>query len=310
MPQVSVCMSTYNGMPHLAEALESILAQTFADIELIIVNDGSTDSTADYLRSVADSRLKVVNQDNRGLGASLNRCIELANSEFIARMDADDICLKERIAEQVELMHDKPDLVISGTRFEFFTQGGVRTISPPMPIAHEKVVSVLHKGGHGLCHPTVMFRTDIAKTIGGYRINGPGQDWDFFYRMCEAGKAMNLDKVLHKMRVHCRNTSLRNIEKVAIGISFAQTARDCRRSGEREPSYEQFIGGWEDRSLIKRFETRLYCRSQLVYKKGVLAHLQGKKRQAFAYSALAGLLAPNRVMRRIVNTLRNQINHA
>src|SRR4030042_1971241 len=99
-------MSVYNGEKYLKEAVESILNQTFRDFEFIIINDGSTDGTGAILASYQqkDARIRIYNQENQGLIASLNRGCQLARGEYIARMDADDISLPQRLQRQLDYM--------------------------------------------------------------------------------------------------------------------------------------------------------------------------------------------------------------
>ncbi|HMM61548.1 MAG TPA: glycosyltransferase family A protein, partial [Candidatus Rifleibacterium sp.] len=97
MPEISVVMSVYNSEAWLREAVASILAQTFTDFEFIIINDGSTDGSLDIIESFRDSRIVLVNQENAGLAAALNRGVQFAKASLIARMDADDVSLPERL---------------------------------------------------------------------------------------------------------------------------------------------------------------------------------------------------------------------
>src|SRR5208337_1888421 len=112
--QVSVIMAVYNGDKFLEEAVESVLCQTFADFEFVIIDDGSTDGTSKLLAKYAeqDSRIVVIRQDNRGLPSSLNRAISVANCELLARMDADDRMLPCRLERQIEFVARNPDAAV------------------------------------------------------------------------------------------------------------------------------------------------------------------------------------------------------
>src|SRR6478735_8796496 len=116
MPQVSVVMPVYNGMPYLKEAVESLLTQRFTDFELVIVNDGSKDGSENFIKNVTDKRVRLVmNEQNLGLIASLNKGITHATGKYIARMDQDDIALPNRLEEQVKFMEAHPEVFVSGT---------------------------------------------------------------------------------------------------------------------------------------------------------------------------------------------------
>src|SRR5437868_2907435 len=109
-------MTVYNSEEYLREAIESILGQTFTDFEFIIIDDGSTDRSADIVNSYSDTRIRFLsNSSNLGLVASLNEGIERARGEYIARMDCDDVSLPERLAKQVTFMDSRPELAASGT---------------------------------------------------------------------------------------------------------------------------------------------------------------------------------------------------
>ena len=125
-PKISIIMSVYNGEDYLSEAIESVLNQTFKDFELIVINDCSTDSTGEILNRFAelDKRVKVhTNEVNLRLPSSLNKAIALAQGKYIARMDADDICLPERLEKQYKFMEDNPHISLSSCRFMTLKNG-------------------------------------------------------------------------------------------------------------------------------------------------------------------------------------------
>jgi len=115
MSKVSVIMSVYNGEKFLSQAIESILSQTFIDFEFIIINDGSHDGSLDIIRSYHDQRMKLISRENRGLISSLNEAISLANGQYLARMDADDVSLPERLARQVSFLDNHSEIAVCGT---------------------------------------------------------------------------------------------------------------------------------------------------------------------------------------------------
>lgn len=117
--KLTVILPAYNGMPYLPQAVESILGQSFTDFTFIIVNDGSTDGTGEYLSSLTDPRIEIANQVNAGQGASLNAGLQRCKSEFIAYMDADDNSMPDRLRQQLEFMEANPQIVMLGTQIEF-----------------------------------------------------------------------------------------------------------------------------------------------------------------------------------------------
>src|SRR5438046_2743554 len=160
MPTVSVIMSVYNAQRYLAAAIDSILAQTFTDFEFIIIDDGSTDRSSQILADFAnkDSRIRVETRANKGLTRSLNEAIALSRGEFLARMDADDIALPNRLEVQVRFMREHRDVVLLGGGYELIDGAGrfLRKMIPPSDDAtlQEHALS----GRTPICHPLAMMR--------------------------------------------------------------------------------------------------------------------------------------------------------
>lgn len=160
VPKITVLMPVYNGEKYLREAMDSILTQTFQDFEFIIVNDGSTDASAKIVQSYTDSRIRLVNNEkNMGLIASLNRGLELAKSEYIARMDQDDISFPLRLEKQVAFMDTHKDVGVCGTWFQFFKNNNLSVIKK-FPSDHQTIVSNLFFEDV-IGHPTVMIRKSV-----------------------------------------------------------------------------------------------------------------------------------------------------
>jgi glycosyltransferase involved in cell wall biosynthesis len=201
---VSVVMGVYNAAPFLREAIESILNQTFADFEFIIINDGSTDNSAEIINSYTDERIVAIYQENAGHSVSLNRGLQIARGEFIARMDSDDISLPERFTMQIEFLRSNPDYVIVGTSAEIIDVDGNHIYNNIMPPEWEKIKS--SAPSIPLAHPSVMFRKTPILEIGGYDEKAayiPIEDtilWNNIVRN-DVGKIGNLPDVLIKYRL-------------------------------------------------------------------------------------------------------------
>ena len=165
MPEISIIMSVYNGEDYLAETMDSIVNQTYKDWELIAINDCSTDSTAQILSSYAekDERIKVyTNEVNLKLQASLNKAISLCSGKYIARMDADDICLPKRFERQYKFMEENPDISLSSCRFMtvkkgVYISGGVGGRCDSDAIRAMLLVS------NPILHPGVIARAEVLK---------------------------------------------------------------------------------------------------------------------------------------------------
>jgi glycosyltransferase involved in cell wall biosynthesis len=200
IPRVSVVMPVYNAARHLPQAIESILDQTFREFEFIIVDDHSTDETADILSRYGqlDSRIRVIrNAQNMRVAHSLNRGCETARSELIARMDGDDISLPERFERQVAFLDAHPQVGVLGTQTVFIEKDGQfsRQAEWQKPTLHNDLVwCLLHSTP--LCHPSVMMRTQCLREVGGYDPSYPNEDMKLWAEMAFITRLANLDDVL------------------------------------------------------------------------------------------------------------------
>ena len=164
-PDISVIMSVYNGETYLEEAIESVRKQTFKNWELIIINDCSTDSTAGILAdfSLRDERIKVyTNEVNLKLPSSLNKAISLCSGKYIARMDADDICLPERLEKQYKFMEENSDVALSSCRF-LTVKNGVYASGGAGGRCDFKALRAMLLVSNPILHPGVIARAEVMK---------------------------------------------------------------------------------------------------------------------------------------------------
>jgi glycosyltransferase involved in cell wall biosynthesis len=204
IPRVSVVMSVYNGLPLVRDAVQSILCQTLEDFEFIIVNDGSSDGTLDYLKSVeaGDSRVRIIDQANTGLTRALIRSVAEARAPLIARMDADDLSAPDRLQKQVAVLDDGPDLSAATCGVEYVTEqlervsvNDGRYDMDAIPILNTFFNSI---GGHG----HMMFRKSAYELAGGYDPDFRySQDYDLWTRMLCHGRFGLARGILYRFRV-------------------------------------------------------------------------------------------------------------
>ena len=206
IPAISVVMPLYNTERHLRAALDSVLAQTFTDFEVIAVDDGSKDGTLAILREyeARDSRLRMISRPNTGIVGALNDGLAMARAEFIARMDGDDLCLPNRFAKQVDYLRQHPECVLVGSQVMLIDPEG-DAICPHRQtrFTHEEIDHDHLNRGWPVIHPAVMMRRNAVQTIGGYREQYKWlEDLDLFLRLAEIGKLANLPDTLLKYRLH------------------------------------------------------------------------------------------------------------
>lgn len=216
MPLLSIILPVFNGGKYLRDAIASILSQTFKDFELIILNDGSTDSSLEIIRSLAsqDPRIVVVNRENRGLVATLNEGIALAKAAYIARMDADDIALQDRLIQQIQYMADHPQVVALGTGYTLIDEDEnlIKSFRPESE--NNKLQSLALERSTPICHPTAIFVKSAFCSVGGYREHAYlAEDLDLWLRLGEIGEIRNLPEVHLYYRQHGASISESKQEK-------------------------------------------------------------------------------------------------
>lgn len=233
-------MSVFNGQAYLAQAVDSILNQTFRDFEFIIIDDGSTDKTAEILAAYVthDSRIRVITHENKGRATSLNIGIAAARSNYIARMDADDVAFPERLARQLEFLEAQPQVGILGGAVELIKRNGeaIQRMQPPTSDSEIRMAT-LH--GNPMCHPTITARRQLVIAVGGYRKQFlDTDDYDLWLRMIELCEIANLDTCVLQYRIHANQASVRNNKHQAMCVLAARAAATFRKRGMPDPLSE------------------------------------------------------------------------
>ena len=200
--EITVLMAVYNGEKYVREAIESILSQTFKDFEFLIVDDGSDDTTPRILAEYKDSRIKIVhNPKNIGLAASLNTGLKLSSGKFIARQDADDISMPERLDRQVSFIHNKKDIALVGTWVLTINSNGEKVdkvIYPCDDATIRKNIVLRNQFAHG----SVMYRKEAVVSAGCYNeLFRFSEDYNLWVRLVEFGEAANIPEFLYKWRM-------------------------------------------------------------------------------------------------------------
>ena len=205
-PRVSVALPVHNCERYVAEAIESIRAQTFTDFEFLIVDDGSTDGTLPILHRFAarDSRIRVISRPNTGIVGALNEMLGLARADLVARMDADDVALPVRFERQVRFLDEHPECVMVGSRVTIIDPDGDELTEMGDALSHEQIVTdLLNYKGQMVYHPAVIYRRKAVLDLGVYRPEcREAEDLDLFLRLAEVGQIVNLPEPLLKYREH------------------------------------------------------------------------------------------------------------
>ncbi len=234
VPTVSVHMPVYNAQRYLAEAVDSVLRQSYPHFEFIIIDDGSTDGSGAMLERFAarDRRIRLTRRENRGITRTRNEALKQAQGDYFAVMDADDVSMVERFARQVEYLNAHPECLALGTRVLLIDADGAPMRQMSELTAHA-AIDAEHLAGQGgaITHPSAMFRRAELIEVGGYREEfQTAEDLDVFLRLAERGQVANLPDVLLQYRQHVASTCHTRRERVmADNRAVVAEARQRRR---------------------------------------------------------------------------------
>lgn len=280
-PRLSVAMSVYNNAPHLALAIESILSQTMADFEMLVVDDGSTDGSGAIIGHYVarDSRIRLWRQPNAGLIASLNRLVGEARSDVIARMDGDDIAEPTRFARQLAFLAAHPDYGVVGTWTNGIdAAGNWFPDHDGQPTDHATLMAQIEHGSV-LCHPSVVMRTAVVRAVGGYhRAFRHCEDYDLWLRLSERTQLCSIPERLLRYRHSESQVSSRHALVQQVGRRIAWQCHLERVAGRPDPSL-----AWDELPAIADLD-RVFGRS------GVATSVRSDVAAGIVYSrsALAG----------------------
>jgi glycosyltransferase involved in cell wall biosynthesis len=272
---LSVLMPVYNGEKYVAEAVESILNQTFTDFEFIIFNDGSTDRSLEILQRYAqqDNRIRLISRENRGLVKTLNEGLSQAKASLIARMDQDDVAFPDRFDLQVRFMKQHPEVACVGGYSEIIDDAG-RVLTLLKAPENDEQIQILALKGHGsITHPAAMYRKALVDELGGYREEfEAAEDLDLWLRLGEIGSLANIPNPVIKYRFLASSVSGKNfaLQKqsaknacqeawVRRSVSCHFEGGDWRPTNDTKSQFEYFIKfGWWAFSYRKRRTALIY----------------------------------------------------
>ena len=251
-PVVSVVMSIYNGRQYLRDAVDSILNQTCKDFEFIIINDGSTDDTADMLAEYrkTDNRLLIAAQENIGLTHSLNRAIRLARGEFIARQDVDDISAPQRLDKQLSYIKTDPELAAVGCLRDILGDDGIvrKTRNPKFSRAG---IKRFLRHSNLFMHGEVLMRKSCLEEVGLYReFFRHAQDYDLWLRLSEH---FDLDIVPEPLYAYRITADAISISRRQTQENYAQIARKLQQERLKNgaDSYNSLVSAYPDGLIVK-----------------------------------------------------------
>lgn len=233
LPTASVLLPVHNGGAYLNAAIESVLAQSFTDYELLLLDDGSQDGSLECMKQHAalDARCRLHSWPNRGLVATLNEGVRLARGQILLRMDADDLCRPERFAQQIAYLEGHPECVAVGTQVMLIDPDGQPLRPFIETMGHDEIDAAhLAERGGAIAHPAVAIRKAAVLRVGGYRAGFPhAEDIDLFLRLAEVGRLANIAEVLLDYRQHAGSVGYRQAAQQRDSAARSVTEARQRR---------------------------------------------------------------------------------
>lgn len=296
---LTVTLPVFNAMPHLTATVESVLAQTYDDFDFQIIDDGSTDESVDYLKSLTDARVRLSVRENRGLGATLNELFDRSIGKYVARMDADDVCEPYRLERQMAFLREHDEVVMLGTGISFIVGTslvpGFRPPSDPKGIRRR-----LLEKRPGVNHPTIIVKREAWATVGGYRFSGAGEDLDFCLRLCDLGQVANLPEPLYRYRLRRESLTFSTDAERNVGYAYAVACAKARDRRQAEPSLTSFKSSWRKRPLTVRVAEMLNAAGGRLYRHSIIHRAEGRAFTSRACLLGAAVCLPQTALSRIV----------
>lgn len=288
---LTVVVPVYNGMPFIRETIESLLGQTWSGFRLLVVNDGSTDGSRDFLDSLTDPRITVIHQSNKGLCRTLNDSIFGVATEFVARLDQDDLAVPERLAVQRSFLERNPEYgAVLGNIVRIAGDG--RSFGSHLNLQGDAVDYSSSQFGC-IVHSTLMMRTEVFKELGGYRpMMYPVDDYDLLLRLEERIRIAVISAPMVRYRIHGAAGSFATAEAMDWKTRMALENAKRRRSGEEEIGIEEFRVIESRRPALAAFFSRCAMRGRLLFRAAGLDIGEKKLIQAMPKLFGAFLLSP------------------
>jgi glycosyltransferase involved in cell wall biosynthesis len=241
-----VLMPAYNAERYIAQAIDSVLAQTVRGLKLLVIDDGSTDLTLAIAQDIAkrDPRVRVITQPNAGIAHTLNRGLDMLSGEWVFLMHADDVMVPNRLERQSAFLSQNPDLAVASSLVYYVNGAGTTIGHGRSPFTDPAAVKAAVDRGEMIAfnHPACALRREVVLKLGGYRQEfWPAEDCDLWARVVHAGHRVAVqDEYLLKYRIHGSSASISRARLMQQKTIWLERCIAARRAGQREPTWEQF----------------------------------------------------------------------
>ena len=270
-PLVTVLMPVFNGERYLAQALESVREQTYKNLEILLIDDGSTDGSGEILDRFAQSerRAVVIHKQNTGLIDTLNIGLNLAKGHWLARLDSDDIAHPMRVERQLSAATRDEETVLIGSDFSILREESFKTKRYRLPSSHDRLVRRLRRMQNFFPHSSAMFHIGTVQRIGGYDNSAVyNEDWDLWLRLSDCGRVISIQESLVTIRKHQDQMTRNSGSVIPPGEAFISTVIHLMRSRMDGTSISNELRSEEFRALIKSTnEYQSFCQTLLVQQK-------------------------------------------
>lgn len=306
-PDISVIVPVYNGEKHLPTTIESLLTQTYSDIEVLFLDDGSTDKSAEVIRSYDDPRIRYLHHANQGLCYTLNRGVAEAAAPFIARNDQDDISFPSRLSIEMETLRARPDAIAV---YAYYNKVGDKRSWQNKDKFDQSAdaVSVLDPLVDGcILGSTLLGRSSILKTIQYRQEYYPSDDYDYEMRLSEIGPVLLLKQQVVTYRFHGGANTYRLFSLMQDKSRWAVQSCHRRRQNLPELDFEAFMKSREQ-TRKERLLERIHDRAKLHMRLAGQRYLDGKDVQAALHAGLSFVLDPSNIIHRLQRMARKRSN--
>jgi len=304
--KLSVILPVYNGMPFLKEAITSLLNQSYQNFVVYVIDNGSDDGTSDYLNQVNESKINYVRLEEKNLVKALNTGLKLANTPFIARMDADDIIYPSKFEKQIFYFEKEKDVDLIGTLGCYISSDGKKKFDINLPITHNDIICTMLKTRNAFIHPSIMFRREIIARYGNYNNEFfPCEDYELFLRIGDNIKFANIPERLYSFRVREGSIMTTHFDK-SIKLYHSISKLYAHKYGNKHIRIEQ------PENFHLNLPEKLDVLSVSIYRKGLYYYLNVNSAIGMFYFIVASMINPSRLInalkRRII--LRTKINNS
>lgn len=301
---ISVVMPAYNAATYIHEAIESILNQTFKLLELIIIDDGSTDNTLEIAERYAakDNRVRIIKAEHKGLSAACNLGIQAAKYEWIGRLDTDDIALPERFEKQLQAARENPEVAAWGSyAYHINSAGDILSVAPVGVTTKEEFCERRKTGQliHAL-HPSLLVRKDILEKAGGYNEQlTTTQDLELFDRLAEHTPILVLAEPLILYRIHGGSVSMDKYFTQRRMVRWLEMRNRDRLKGQPSMSLSEFEAWYASRPIWVRAARNLDDAGRLLYRRAGMYYGERRYGKMIQTLLMAGILNPPYVLARL-----------